>query len=169
MTTDLAALALHELYTASDSIIIGDGTGLSTANIGSFTLPSLPTPLFFINVLHVPVMSKNLISVFALCVNNPVNVLFFYSFFKVQDHYTGVTLVRRQHRDGVYYWPTSVPLRSSTLVLSSLARSLFFTISMWHSRLGHPSLHIFLQISKCSTYLISRGPFMFLLLYLLQY
>ena len=51
---DLATLALHEPYTASKSIVIGDGTRLSIANIGSFTLTSFPTPLLFTNVLHVP-------------------------------------------------------------------------------------------------------------------
>ena len=78
---DLVLLALHEPYTTSDNIIIGDGISLSIAKIGSFTLPSLPTPLFFTNVLHVPVMSKNLISVFSLCPDNPIYVLFFKSFF----------------------------------------------------------------------------------------
>ena len=68
MTVDIAALALHESYTTSDNVIIGDGVGLSIANIGSFTLPSLPAPLFFTNVLHVPAMSKNLILVSGLCV-----------------------------------------------------------------------------------------------------
>ena len=79
----LATLVLHELYTASNNVIIDDGTYLSITNIGSFTLISLPTPLLFTNVLHVFAMSKNLISVSALCVDNPINVLFFYSFFQV--------------------------------------------------------------------------------------
>ena len=61
----------------------------------------------------------------------------FYYFFKVQDHHTGVTLVCRQRRNDVYYWQKSVPLRSSTLVLSFSVRSSFSTISMWHSHLGH--------------------------------
>ena len=43
-TMDLAHLVLHEPYTASDSVLIGDGKGLSIANIGSFTLTSLLTP-----------------------------------------------------------------------------------------------------------------------------
>ena len=36
-------------------------------------------------------------------------------------------MVHRQGRDGVYYWPKSVPLQSSSsaLVLSSLIRSSF--------------------------------------------
>ena len=140
---DLATLALHESYTASNSVLIGDGIGLSIANISSFTLTSLPTLLLFTNVLHVPIMSKNLILMFAFYANNPINVLFFYSFFHMQDRHMGVTLVLRQHRDGVYYWPKSVSIRSSALVLSSSIRSSFSTISMWHSLLGHLSLHIF--------------------------
>ena len=78
---DLATLALHEQYIASDGVLIGDGIGLSIANISSFTLTSLSTSLLFANVLHVPAMSKNLISVSALCADNPINVLFFYYFF----------------------------------------------------------------------------------------
>ena len=79
-----------------------------------------------------------------LCV--PLTLLmsyFFYSFFQVQDRHIGVTLVRRQLRDGVYYGPKSVPIQSFALVLSSSVPLLFSTISMWNSHLGHPSLHIF--------------------------
>ena len=82
VTTDLVALTLHALYTTSDSVIIGDGLSLLIANMGSFSLTSLHTPLFFFsNVLHVHAMSKNLIMVSVICVDNPINVLFFYFFF----------------------------------------------------------------------------------------
>ena len=59
MTTDLVALAFHAPYTASNSVIIGDDLGLLIVNIDSFSLTSLPTPLFFSNVLYVLAMSKN--------------------------------------------------------------------------------------------------------------
>ena len=150
MTLDLASLALHKLYTASNSVIISDGTSLSIANIGSFTVTSLPTPFLFSNVLHVSAMSKNLISVSALYVNKPINVIFFDSFFQVQDRHMGVSLVCRQRRDSVYYWSKSSPFQSSALALSSSARALsssawssLATISMWHSHLGHLSFLIF--------------------------
>ena len=80
---NLGALTLHVLYIASNSVIIGDGSGLSIANIGSFSLTSLPTSLFFSNVLHVSAMSKNLILVLGLCFDNPINVMLFDSFFQV--------------------------------------------------------------------------------------
>ena len=70
MTADLAVLALHELYTTSNSVIIGDSTGLSITNIDSFTLPSLSTSLSFTNVLYVSAKSKNLISISAFYVDN---------------------------------------------------------------------------------------------------
>ena len=93
---DLAALALYAPYTTSNSVIISDGSGLSISNIGSFSLTSPPpyTFIFFSNVLHVPTMSENLISISSLCADNPINVLFFDSFFQVQDRHMGVTLVR---------------------------------------------------------------------------
>ena len=80
--------------TIYDSVIISDGSGLSIANIGSFSFTSLLTTLFFSTVQHVPAMSKNLISISTLYADNPINVLFFDSFFQVQDRHTGVTLVR---------------------------------------------------------------------------
>ena len=83
MTTDLAALALHEPYTASNNVIIGDGSGLLIANLAHSPLPLSLHLYFFSNVLHVPPMSKNLILVLALCANNPINVLFFDSLFQV--------------------------------------------------------------------------------------
>ena len=99
VTMDLAALALHESYTASNNVIISDGLGLSIAHIGSFSLIYLPTPLLFNNVLHMPAMSKNFISISTLCTDSLINFLFFDSFFQVQDHHMGVTLVRGQHKD----------------------------------------------------------------------
>ena len=137
VTTDL-----HEPYTASDHVLIGDGTGLSIANTGSFTLPSIPTPLLFTNVLHVPAKSKNLIAVSALCADNSINVLFFLFFSGVGSSHRG-HFGSRTARDNVYYWPKLVPPRSSTLALSSSVRSSFSAISMWQSHLGHLSLHIF--------------------------
>ena len=146
MTIDLVALVLHASYTAFDSVIIGDDLGLSIANIGSFSLNSISTPFIFSNVLHVPAMSKNLILVSPLCVDNPINVLFFDSFFQMQDCHTGVTLVCRQRRDNVYCWPKSVPLQTLTLALPSSARSSLVAISVAQS--SWPSIIAnFLKIS----------------------
>ena len=72
--TDLANLELHSLYTTSNNVIIGDGTRLAIQHTGSFTLPTLSRPLLLTNVLHLLLMSKNLISMLALCGTNVVTV-----------------------------------------------------------------------------------------------
>ena len=87
-------------------------------------------------------MSKNLLLVYAICTHNPVNVVFFASFFQMHDRRMRATLVTRQRKDDVYFCPNSVPLSSSSLALSSSLSSTR-SLAMWHYRLGHPSLHIF--------------------------
>ena len=82
VTTYLDTLTLHEPCTASDSVVIGDGTSLSIANIGSFTLTFLLTPLLVANVLHVLSMSKNLISISTLCAETLLMSCFFTLSFK---------------------------------------------------------------------------------------
>ena len=57
---------------STDPRVLGrHSSGLSIANIGFFSLTSLPTPLFFSNV-HVSAMSKNLIYISGLCADNPI-------------------------------------------------------------------------------------------------
>lgn len=119
--------------------MIGNGNGMSISHTGSFSINIHNRPLHFSSVLFVPAMTTNLISVSALCSINPVSVLFFDSHFQVQDRQTGITLVRGERKNGVYYWPSTVPLRlhKTSLTVSSSS------ISLWHNRLGHPSSRIF--------------------------
>lgn len=84
-------------------------------------------------------MTTNLFSVSALCSTNPVSVLFFDYHFQVQDRQTGITLVHGERKNGVYYWPSTVPLRLHKTALTVSPSS----ISLWHNRLGHPSSRIF--------------------------
>ena len=138
VTTNLASLALHEPYTASDIVIIGDGSGLSIAHIGSFFLTSLPTPLLFNNVLHVLAMSKNLISVSTLCAYNPINFYFLTLSFRCR-------IVTRGHC-GSRWCLLLAEVRLHSVFcfgLSFTVRSSISTISMWHNCLGYPSLPLF--------------------------
>ena len=116
ITTDLANLSFHSPYTASDQLVIGDGSGLHISHTGSVSLPTCSAPLLLTNVLYVPSMSRNLISVSALCATNRVEVVFFESHFQVQDRRTGAIIIQGERRDGLYFWPTGahVLLRNDT-------------------------------------------------------
>ena len=94
ITSDLSNLALHQPYTGGEEVLIGDGSGLAIAQTGSTSLPSSSSkPLTLSNVLYVPTIHKNLISVYRLCNHNKVSVEFFPSYFQVKDLSSGIPLL----------------------------------------------------------------------------
>lgn len=138
VTSDLSNLSLHAPYTGSNDIMIGDGSGLSITHTGSTSLKTPHTAFTLNNVLCVPSMKKNLISISQFCTSNNVSIEFLPSSLLVKELRTGATLLREQTKDGVYEWPVSSPL----LAFSSIKTS----SSKWHHRLGHPTFPILKHI-----------------------
>lgn len=138
VTSDLSNLSLHAPYIGTDDIMIGDGSGLPITHTGSTSLKTPQTTFHLNNVLCVPSMKKNLISISQFCISNNVSIEFLPSSFLVKDLHTGTTLLRGSTKDGVYEWPISSPL----LAFSSLKASSF----EWHHRLGHPAFPILKHI-----------------------
>ena len=66
VTNDLNNLSLHQPYTESDTVVIGNGTCLPICNNGSMRILTLHDFVALTDVLHVPDMSLNLISVFRI-------------------------------------------------------------------------------------------------------
>lgn len=90
LTSDLDNLSLHQPYSGNDRVLIGDGSGLPITHSGSLSL-SLPSRnLALTDVLCVPHIHKNLISVYRLCNANKVSVEFFPASFQVKDLSSGV-------------------------------------------------------------------------------
>ena len=89
VTSDLNNLSLHSPYTGSDDIMIGDGSGLNITHSGSLHLPNKNSSFLLSNVLCVPNMKQNLISVSKFCTSNQVAVEFSPLSFVVKDLRTG--------------------------------------------------------------------------------
>lgn len=121
VTSDLSNLSLHAPYNGSDDIMIGDGSGLSITHTGSASLKTPQTTFKLNNVLCVPRMKKNLISISQFCKSNNVSIEFLLSNFLVKELRTGATLLTGHTKDGVYEWPVTSPLLafSSTKASSS--------------------------------------------------
>ena len=82
--------------------MIGDGTGLSITHTGSTSLIT-PTTSFTLNdVLCVPNMEKNLISISQFCTTNNASVEFLPSSFHAKDLRTGAILLKGYTKDGIY-------------------------------------------------------------------
>ncbi|KAG7582826.1 Integrase catalytic core [Arabidopsis suecica] len=138
MTSDLNNLAMHQPYSGDDSVLIGDGSGLSITHTGSLSLPSTSRNLTLNSVLCVPNIQKNLISVYRLCNANKVSVEFFPAHFQVKDLSSGVPLIQGKTKDELYEWPAS-PSTLSSFFASTSPKT---TLTDWHYRLGHPSFSI---------------------------
>lgn len=81
VTRDLQNLSMYSDYDVGDELLVGNGTGLTIANSGSITLATKSKPLQLNNVLHVPAIRNNLISISKLYQNNLVTIEFFDTFF----------------------------------------------------------------------------------------
>ena len=102
ITSDLANLSIHSEYEGQDEVVLGDGTGLQIAHIGSTTLFSPSCSLMLKETLHVSLIHKNLIFVHKFTHDNNVTIEFHHFFYLVKDRMTGAVLMCGRCEDGVH-------------------------------------------------------------------
>ncbi|CAA7017709.1 unnamed protein product [Microthlaspi erraticum] len=150
LTTDLNNLALHQPYNGGEEVTIANGTGLNISHIGSSSLSTPTRSLMLHDVLYVPDLKRNLISVYRMYNNNKVSVEFFPTSFQVKDLRTGVRLLQGKTKDELYEWPVTNPISNFASPTSKT------DTTSWHNRLGHPSLSV-LQKEKIRTLYSDNG------------
>ena len=133
--------SLHTLsdFGGPDEIMLGNGTNLPISHTGHTSLPSQSRPLHLHNVLIVPQLRNNLISVAKLCKSNNVSVEFFPFHFLVKDLRKGVPLLRGTNVNDVYYAAIN-SLRCLSQINSTTPAT--GSLLSWHHKLGHPSIKI---------------------------
>lgn len=94
----------------------------------------------FSNVLYVPSISRNILSISQFCHENNVQIGFLPTSFHVKEFSTGKILLQGPTKYGVYEWYPSAPTVNSTIKSS---------VHDWHHRLGHLSISV-LKTSSCS-------------------
>ena len=134
------------------AVIVGNGQELPVTHIGNDELRTLTHNFRLDNILRVPDLASNLLSVHKLCLQNNVFCYFDAHKFLIQDLPTGKILYAGLSKDGVYPIPSNHNL-SSTSYLNSVQNSTFVTVKphhilLWHHRLGHPSSKILLSALK---------------------
>ena len=90
----MANLSIHSEYEGQAEVVLGDGTSLKIAHIGSTILSSLSHSLMLKETLHVPLIHKNLIFVHKFTHDNNVTIEFHHFFYLVKDRMTGAVLMR---------------------------------------------------------------------------
>lgn len=138
MTSDLQLLSNVTPSTTKDNVTIGNGTGLDIAHTGSASLVSGHQVFTLPEVLHVPHLATNLLSVHRFCLDNNCQLLYNAFWFQIQD-LKGRILYHGKCLNGLYPLPTrTLP----TLPPMAAFHEQKVSHTLWHYRLGHPSNEI---------------------------
>lgn len=93
ITNDVANLSLHEPYGGDESVVVGNGSGLSIQNTGSLLLHT-PSSSFNVNA--------NLLSINQFCLDNDCFFILTSSHYFIKDNKTGKTLLEGHSEGGLY-------------------------------------------------------------------
>ncbi|KAG8493268.1 hypothetical protein CXB51_010719 [Gossypium anomalum] len=126
-------------YSGTSSLLMGDGTPAQIVSLGSRNLSTPLKLLRLSNVLCVPSIRKNLLSVSQFAKDNEVFFEFHPTYCVIKDIKTKDTLLKGHIRDGLYHFPVSAvdPFVAHVKLQNKPVDCPVF--ALWHSRLGHPS------------------------------
>jgi histone deacetylase 1/2 len=131
LTSELDKLTLKERYGGKDKIQTANGSGMQIHHVGQSTIHNSSRSLHLRDVLHVPSVTRNLLSVPRFTRDNNVFFEFHPWYFFVKDRATREILLRGGVHGGLY----RVDDPSVRRVFSGLRVSR----EQWHARLGHPA------------------------------
>jgi hypothetical protein len=143
LTSDLANLNVRaDEYHGQEQIRVGNGNTLPITHIGTTQLLS-PSSSFKLNdVLHVPKISQNLLSIQKFTTDTNTFVELHPKFFNVKDQATGKLLLHGPSRSGLYPFPFVInKTHRSNKTFGSPSAFVGERVShlQWHSRFGHPA------------------------------
>lgn len=141
MTLDASQLDASFSYSGSENVVVGNGAPLQISRTGMLSISS---DLTLNNVLVVPELTKNLLSVNKLTSEYPVIVVFTDKQFRIQNRLIGTILASRTCDGGLYR------LGSSSFALSAFAKNdaPLASFDLWHSRLGHSNNSVISVLRK---------------------
>jgi histone deacetylase 1/2 len=174
VTADARNIQEPSFFDGADQVFIGNGQGLPIHSSGFSVFPSpiLPnTQLSLNNLLHVPSITKNLMSVSQFARDNSVYFEFHADYCVVKSQANNAVLLKGNvGTDGLYKFPDlniqpSQPASNFSLDNKPLIASVHNTSIqcnsmqnlsssskyLWHLRLGHPNEHVLkLVLNQCN-------------------
>ncbi|KAJ0610987.1 putative RNA-directed DNA polymerase [Helianthus annuus] len=139
VSPDMQGFDSAQSYFGEDNLHVGNGKGLPILHIGYKKIFSPSKTYHLKNILHVPDIKQNLLSVQKFCFDNNVYFEFHSTFFCVKDTFTHHTLLTGPSNDGLYSirFPFSQPVPKVAFSANKASTT------TWHQRLGHPHFSLF--------------------------
>ena len=141
MTPDLSHLDQASNYMGKDRVVIGNGVSLPITHTGTIS----PTPsLELLDVLVVPRLTKNLLSISKLTFDFPLVVTFTNNFFSIQNRQTERVVATGKRYGGLYV----LECGNSDFIFVLKNKALHASYDLWHARLGHVSHSVISLLNK---------------------
>lgn len=163
ITPDLANLSIVSPYTGTRQVSLGNGASVSIANIGSSSMQAGSRLFCLQNVLHVPTICKNLLSVGQFSRDNAVYFEFHHLLCFVKDIPTKKTLLVGHMHNGLYKFDTSSSVSSKHVACSQPHSAFLYTTqlvpssTLWHRQLGHPCTNVLTDVLRSCNVLFRRS------------
>lgn len=135
MSPSPASVDSSHPYGGNEIVTFGNGNTLTVSRLGRKTINKT---ISLHDVLIVPTLSKNLLSVSKLTHDFPLDFLFSRDFFAIQDRKTGKLLTKGRHEDGLYVLSPEIQAHMASAGSSTTCAS----YELWHTRVGHASFNI---------------------------
>ncbi|KAK9075210.1 hypothetical protein SSX86_003531 [Deinandra increscens subsp. villosa] len=127
-------------YFGNSNVTFGNGNTLTISHKGH---AKVANHLNLKDILIVPHLTKNLISISKLTADNNMDVLFSFPYFYVQDRDTKQVLAQGRCEQGLY-----VLQEDKCAFISSLNNSAKASFELWHARLGHANFDVISMLNK---------------------
>jgi hypothetical protein len=142
------------IYPSSQRIMVGNGQSIYSTHVGSTSIPSSSSiPLSLRNILIVPHIIKNLISVRQFTIDNSCSIEFDPFGFSVNALPSKIVILRCNSPGPLY--PLCPPSSTNEALTAATTSS-----SLWHRRLGHPGQHTMPRLHQSKSIISSNkdGP-----------
>ena len=141
MTPDTSHLDQASNYMGKDHVVVENGATLPITHTGTIST----TPSFeLLDVLVVPRLTKNLLSISKLTYDFPLAVTFTNNFFSIQNRQTRRFMATDKRYGSLYVLERG----NSTFIFVLKNKALHASYDLWHACLGHVSHSVISLLNK---------------------
>lgn len=135
MTNSTSNLDSSSSYIGKDQVVFGNG---NVSNIPHISKSSISKYLTLLDILIVPHLTKNLLSIIKLTNDSPVDILFSNKFLSIHNHNTKEVIAKGRVEVGLYLLEQG----NKAFIASLRNKSTHASFEIWHNGIGHVAFDI---------------------------